>query len=58
MFGLTVFKTYSTCRGTGSEARHLPIHTLILRDGASSMPFRRIIPNFPAAFFAGALYFA
>ncbi|KAF8193280.1 hypothetical protein K438DRAFT_1720280 [Mycena galopus ATCC 62051] len=33
-FGLTLFKTYSTWRRTGSEAHHLPIHTLILRDGA------------------------
>ncbi|KAJ7751503.1 hypothetical protein DFH07DRAFT_941624 [Mycena maculata] len=34
MFGLTIFKTYSTWRRTGSEASNLPIHTLILRDGA------------------------
>ncbi|KAF7350308.1 hypothetical protein MVEN_01335100 [Mycena venus] len=34
IFGLTVFKTYSTWRRTGSEASHLPIHTLVLRDGA------------------------
>ncbi|KAJ7459993.1 hypothetical protein B0H11DRAFT_2316078 [Mycena galericulata] len=34
VFGLTVFKTFSTWRRTGSEADHLPIHTLILRDGA------------------------
>ncbi|KAK7019139.1 hypothetical protein R3P38DRAFT_2981264 [Favolaschia claudopus] len=33
-FGLTLFKTYSTWRRTGSEANHLPIHALVLRDGA------------------------
>ncbi|KAJ7466812.1 hypothetical protein B0H11DRAFT_2047772 [Mycena galericulata] len=37
VFGLTVFKTFSTWRRTGSEADHLPIHTLILRDGLSAM---------------------
>ncbi|KAJ6556374.1 hypothetical protein B0H19DRAFT_141737 [Mycena capillaripes] len=34
MFGLTVFKTYSTWHRAGSESSNLPIHTLILRDGA------------------------
>ncbi|KAJ6476530.1 hypothetical protein C8R47DRAFT_1141710 [Mycena vitilis] len=34
MFGLTVFKTYSTWRRTGSESDHLPIHNLLLLDGA------------------------
>ncbi|KAK6971880.1 hypothetical protein R3P38DRAFT_3494785 [Favolaschia claudopus] len=33
-FGLTLFKTYSTWQRTGSEANHLPIHALVLRDGA------------------------
>ncbi|KAF7349413.1 hypothetical protein MSAN_01731200 [Mycena sanguinolenta] len=33
-FGLTLYKTFSTWRRTGSEANHLPIHTLVLRDGA------------------------
>ncbi|KAJ6493139.1 hypothetical protein C8R45DRAFT_988989 [Mycena sanguinolenta] len=31
-FGLTLYKTFSTWRRTGSEANHLPIHTLVLRD--------------------------
>jgi len=34
IFGFTLFKTYSTWRRTGSEASHLPIHSLVLRDGA------------------------
>ncbi|KAJ7355271.1 hypothetical protein DFH08DRAFT_954768 [Mycena albidolilacea] len=34
MFGLTVFKTYSTWRRTDSESNNIPIHRLILRDGA------------------------
>ncbi|KAJ7487992.1 hypothetical protein FB451DRAFT_1390956 [Mycena latifolia] len=33
IFGLTVFKTYSTWRRAGSQ-HYLPIHILILRDGA------------------------
>ncbi|KAJ7790710.1 hypothetical protein B0H14DRAFT_3891050 [Mycena olivaceomarginata] len=38
MFGLTVFKTYSTWRWTDSESNNLPIHRLILRDGVY-LPF-------------------
>ncbi|KAJ6592519.1 hypothetical protein B0H19DRAFT_1224456 [Mycena capillaripes] len=34
IFGLTVFKTYSTWRRVDSESSNLPIHRLILRDGA------------------------
>lgn len=39
MFGLTVFKTYSTWCRTDLESSNLPIHRLILRDGASSAFF-------------------
>ncbi|KAJ7194500.1 hypothetical protein B0H12DRAFT_1153528 [Mycena haematopus] len=34
-FGLTLFKTFSTWRQPGSEASYLPIHALVLRDGAA-----------------------
>jgi hypothetical protein len=46
IFALTVRKTYTTCQSTGIGAGtlDLPIHELILRDGASSSRF----PSLPS----------
>ncbi|KAK7046544.1 hypothetical protein R3P38DRAFT_2874319 [Favolaschia claudopus] len=46
-FGLTLFKTYSTWRRTGSEANHLPIHALVLRDAMSLANFANLVTFYP-----------